>query len=105
VMSYGVNQRRQEISVRMALGAQRRDVLWLVVRQGFALAAIGAAAGAVGALALGRTLSSLLFGVSAADAVSFAGALAVALGTALLACLLPARRAAALDSLEGLRAE
>ena len=105
VMSYGVNQRRQEISVRMALGAQKRDVLWLVVRQGLMLAAIGAVAGAAGAFALGRTLSSLLFGVSAADTTAFAIALAVALVTAVVACLLPARRAASLDPLQGLRAE
>jgi putative ABC transport system permease protein len=105
VMSYGVNQRRQEISVRMALGAQRRDVLWLVVRQGLALALLGALAGAAGALALGRTLSSLLFGVSPADAIAFAIALAVALGTAVVACVVPARRAAALDPLQGLRAD
>lgn len=105
VMSYGVNQRRQEISVRMALGAQRRDVLWLVVRHGLALALIGALAGAAGALALGRTLSSLLFGVSSADVTAFAIALTVALGTAVVACLVPARRAAALDPLQGLRAE
>jgi ABC-type antimicrobial peptide transport system permease subunit len=105
VMSYGVNQRRQEISVRMALGAQKRDVLWLVVRQGLMLAAIGAAAGAAGAFALGRTLSSLLFGVSAGDITAFAVALAVAFTTAVLACLLPARRAASLDPLQGLRAD
>jgi putative ABC transport system permease protein len=105
VMSYGVNQRRQEISVRMALGAQKRDVLWLVVRQGLLLAATGAAAGAAGAFALGRTLSSLLFGVTAGDVTAFAIALAVALGTAVVACLLPARRAASLDPLQGLRAE
>src|SRR5205814_1219568 len=60
VLSYGVSQRQQELSVRMALGAQPRDVLWLVIRQGLGLAALGAAAGAAGALALGRTLSSLL---------------------------------------------
>jgi predicted permease len=105
VLSYGVNQRRQELSVRMALGAQPRDVLWLVVRQGLGLAIIGGVAGAVGAFALGRTLSSLLFGISAVDGASFGVALAVALLTALAACLLPARRAAALDPLQGLRAD
>ena len=102
VLSYSVNQRRQELSVRMALGAQPRDVLWLVVRQGLWLAMIGGAAGAVGALALGRTLSSLLYGVSAGDATSFSVAIGLAVVTALAACLLPARRAAALDPLQGL---
>ena len=105
VLSYAVNQRQHELSVRMALGAQPRDVLWLVVRQGAWLAIVGGAAGAAGALALGRTLSSLLYGVSAIDAASFGGAIAVALVTAIAACLLPARRAASLDPLRGLRAE
>ena len=91
--------------MRMALGAQPRDVLWLVVRQGLWLAIVGGIAGAAGALALGRTLSSLLYGVSAVDAASFSAAIAVALVTAIAACVLPARRAAALDPLQGLRAE
>jgi putative ABC transport system permease protein len=104
-LSYAVNQRQQELSVRMALGARPRDVVWLVVRQGLALALVGAAIGVAGAFALGRTLSSLLFGVSAGDALAFAVALGVALTTAVGACLLPARRAAALDPLQGLRAE
>jgi predicted permease len=105
VLSYSVNQRRQELSVRMALGARPRDVLWLVVRQGLWLAAIGGAAGAAGALAVGRALSSLLYGVSSGDAPAFTAAVAVALVTALAACLPPARRAAALDPLAGLRAD
>ena len=105
VLSYSVGQRRQELSVRMALGAEPRAVLWLVVRQGLWLAAIGGAAGALGAFALGRTLSALLFGVSSTDAAAFTAAIALALVTAGAACLLPARRAAALDPLAGLRAE
>ena len=105
VLSYSVNQRRQELSVRMALGAQPRDVLWLVVRQGLWLAAIGGAAGAIGALAIGRVMSSLLYGVSAGDATAFAAAIALAVVTTLAACLLPARRAAGLDPLAGLRAD
>jgi putative ABC transport system permease protein len=105
VMSYGVNQRRQELSVRMALGAQPRDVLLLVVRQGVSLALIGGVAGAAGALALGRTLSSLLYDVSAVDATAFATAITVALVTTVAACLIPARRAAAIDPLQGLRAD
>jgi predicted permease len=105
VLSYAVSQRRQELSVRMALGARPRDVLWLVVRQGLWLAVIGGITGAAGALALGRTLSSLLYGVSAVDGASFTAAITVAIVTALAACLLPARRAASIDPLEGLRAE
>jgi putative ABC transport system permease protein len=105
VMSYSVNQRRQELSVRMALGAQPRDVLWLVVRQGLWLALVGGMAGAAGALAVGRAMSSLLYGVSPVDAAAFIAAVALALTTALAACVLPARRAAALDPLAGLRAD
>ncbi len=103
VMSFGVNQRQQELSVRLALGAQPRDLLWLVVRQGMWLTILGGVAGAVGAFALGRTMSSLLYGVTAADASAFGVALALALVTALLACWLPARRAAAMNPLDGLR--
>ncbi|MCU1382329.1 MAG: permease [Acidobacteria bacterium] len=105
VLSYSVNQRRQELSVRMALGAQPGDVLWLVVRQGLWLALMGAAAGAAGALAVGRAMSSLLYGVSPVDAAAFAVAIALAFVTTLAACLMPARRAAALDPLAGLRAD
>ena len=105
VLSYSVNQRRQELSVRMALGAQPSDVLWLVVRQGLWLAIIGSVAGAAGALAVGRAMSSLLYGVSSGDGAAFIVAIALALVTALAACLLPARRAAALDPLAGLRAD
>jgi predicted permease len=105
VLSYAVNQRRQELSVRMALGAQPRDVLWLVVRQGLALTLVGAAAGAFGAFALGRTLSSLLYGVSSGDTLAFTAAVSLATLTALAACALPARRAASIDPLEGLRAD
>src|SRR5262245_10453978 len=105
VLSYAVSQRQQELSVRMALGAQPRDVLWLVVRQGLALALIGGVVGGAGALAVGRTLSSLLFGVSPVDIASFSAAIALSLVTALATCLLPARRAASIDPLRGLRAE
>ena len=105
VLSYSVSQRRQELSVRMALGAEPRDVVWLVVRQGLRFAAVGVAAGAAGALALGRALSSLLYGVSSGDAPAFAVAIAVAVLTALTACVVPARRAAAIDPLAGLRAD
>ena len=105
VLSFGVSQRRQELSVRMALGAQPRDLVWLVVRQGMMLTIAGAAAGAAGALALGRTLASLVEGVSTLDVTAFVAAISVALVTAVAACLLPARRAAALDPIEGLRSQ
>jgi putative ABC transport system permease protein len=105
VLSYSVNQRRQELSVRMALGAQPGDVLWLVVRQGLWLAVIGGTIGVGGALAVGRLMSSLLYGVSPGDAATFGVAVVLALLTTLVACVLPARRAAALDPLSGLRAD
>jgi len=105
VLAYGVSQRRQELSVRMALGAQARDVLWLVVREGLALTVAGSLIGGAGALAIGRTLSSFLYGVSSGDAVAFGAALTLAMVTALAACVLPARRAAAIDPLAGLRSQ
>jgi len=105
VLAYGVNQRRQELSVRMALGAQPLDVLWLIVREGLALSIAGSVLGAAGALALGRTLSALLYGVSAGDALAFTTAIALAIVTAVVACVPPARRAASMDPLAGLRSE
>jgi putative ABC transport system permease protein len=103
VMSYTVGRRRAEIGIRMALGARAGQVLALVLRQGARLVALGMAAGLAGALALSRLLSSLLYGVSATDPLTFAGiALLLAL-TAVLACLLPARRAARIDPLTALR--
>jgi len=104
VLSYSVSQRRQEISVRMALGAQRGDVVWLVVRQGLSLSIVGGVVGIAGALALGRTLSGLLYGVSPVDAAAYAAAGGVVLMAALAACWLPAHRAAGLDPGDGLRA-
>ena len=103
VLSYGVNQRRQELSVRMALGAEPRDLVWLVIRQGMRLTLIGGLTGAAGAIAVGRALAGLLYGVSPTDAVAFSVAIAVAVATALVACAVPARRAAVLDPVEGLR--
>jgi putative ABC transport system permease protein len=100
-----VNQRRQELSVRMALGARPGDVLWLVVKQGLWLTILGSIAGVAGAFALGRTLSSLLYGVSSGDTPAFAAAVMLAAITALAACALPARRAASIDPLAGLRAD
>jgi putative ABC transport system permease protein len=105
VLSFAVNQRRQELSVRMALGARPRDLLWLVVKQGLWLTIVGSLAGVAGAFALGRTLSSLLYGVSSGDTTAFVAAVMLAAITALAACALPARRAASIDPLAGLRAD
>jgi putative ABC transport system permease protein len=105
VMSYAVSRRAKEIGVRMALGAQQRDVLRLIAMQGMKLVVIGLACGLAAALALGRVLSSLLLGVGGADPLAFAGALALLALIALIACLIPARRAAKVDPMVSLRME
>jgi predicted permease len=103
LMHYFVEQRANEIGVRMALGARYQDVLALVLRQGMSLAALGATAGILGAFALTRMLSGLLFGVTASDPVTFAAAPVILLGVAVLACWIPARRAAGIDPVRALR--
>ena len=105
VISYHVAQRTYEIGVRSALGAEKKDVLKLVIWQGMALVLAGLGLGLIGAVAVGRVMRSLLYGVSATDAVSFAGMSTVLIAVALLATYLPARRAARIDPLTALRAE
>jgi len=105
VLSWLVTERRQEIGVRMALGADRRAVLSLVLRQGLGLAGIGLALGLAGALVLTRLTGSLLFGVTPTDPATLAGGVAFMTAVAVAACLLPARRATLVDPIVVLKAE
>jgi predicted permease len=103
VVSYGVARRTREIGVRMALGAQRADVLRMILAQGMRPVLLGAAGGALAALAFGRALSGMLYGVTAADPETFAVVGALLLIVASLACFAPARRAARVDPQTALR--
>jgi predicted permease len=105
VISYLVAQRTREIGVRIALGAQTRDVIGLVMRQGTRLTALGVALGLAGALAFTRVLGTLLYGVSARDPLTFGGIAALLAAVALLATWLPARRAARVDPMVAIRNE
>jgi predicted permease len=105
VISYTVTQRTQEIGIRLALGAQRGDVLRLIIGQGMRLLMIGLVCGFAGVFGLGHLLQSLLFGIEAHDAATIAGVSAILAVVALLACWIPARRAAGVDPVIALRSE
>ncbi len=105
VRAYSVARRTQELGIRMALGSSVGDTLWLVLREGALLGAVGSAIGLLLALAAGRVLSGFLVNVSATDPTVFAGALVLMLSVVVAACFVPARRAARLDPLEALRHE
>jgi predicted permease len=105
VVAYGVAQRTREIGVRVALGAERRSILGMILRQGLVLAGVGVLIGAAAAFGATRLIGSFLFGVPATDVLSFAGATILLSVAALLAGWLPARRAAAVDPIIALRAE
>ncbi|PYL00460.1 MAG: hypothetical protein DME19_05110 [Verrucomicrobia bacterium] len=105
VMSYLVTQRTREIGVRIALGARHRNVLALVLRHGALLTLGGIALGLLGALAATRVLTSVLYGISSTDPLTFCGIAVLLAAVALFACFLPARRAAKVDPMEALRYE
>ncbi len=105
VVAHGVTERTHEIGVRMALGAERRHVLALVVRQGLSMAIVGTAVGIVAALALSRLIESLLFRVKPTDPTTFGLVIATLLGVAALACYVPAWRATRVNPTQALRAE
>jgi ABC-type antimicrobial peptide transport system permease subunit len=102
-MSYMVTQRTQEIGVRIALGAQRSDVMRLVLQNGMALLVLGLGIGLAGAFALSRFLQSLLFEVKSTDIMTFASVPFLLAAVAFLACYLPARRATLVDPVVALR--
>ena len=105
VMAYSVSRRTREIGVRVALGARSRDVVTMILGQGLRTILIGIAIGIAGSFAITRTLQSLLFGVTATDPVTFAVVILLLIATALLACLVPARRAIQVDPMVALHYE
>jgi putative ABC transport system permease protein len=105
MLSYSVAQRTREIGIRMALGAERRDVFGIIIRQGVRLAIMGIAIGLAGAWATTRLLKNQLFGVQATDPLTFLAAAFLLAMVALLACYVPARRAITVDPVVALRHE
>ena len=105
VISYTVGQRTREIGIRIALGARQKDVLRSILGQGAKMALLGVAIGTVAALALARLMSTMLYGVSASDPLTFLGVAALLMLVALTACYIPARRAMHVDPIIALRYE
>jgi putative ABC transport system permease protein len=104
-MAYSVSRRTREIGVRVALGARSGDVMAMVLGQGLRTVLLGVVIGVAGSLAVTRAIQSLLFGVSATDPLTFAAMILLLISAALLACYIPARRAAKIDPIVALRYE
>jgi ABC-type antimicrobial peptide transport system permease subunit len=105
VISYMVSERTHEIGIRLVLGAQRENIMQMIVNQGLRLAITGAALGLVGAAIVSRLMAGLLYGVRPTDPLAFVGVALLLIGVALLACYLPARRALRVDPMVALRHE
>jgi putative ABC transport system permease protein len=105
VMSFSVAQRGHEIALRMALGASRNRVIGLIIRDGIVLSAVGLGLGLIGAYFVGRAMQSMLFGVRALDFSAFLSVAFVLFAAAILACFMPARRAASVEPMRVLRTE
>jgi ABC-type antimicrobial peptide transport system permease subunit len=105
VISVTSMQRTHEFGLRMALGAEREQILWMVLREGGAMAAAGLAIGLAGAIMLGRVMERFLYGVRSGDPLTLAAAVSVLMLVALTACILPARRATRVDPLVAFRSE
>jgi putative ABC transport system permease protein len=103
VISYMVSERTHEIGIRIALGAESRNILRMVLRQGLGLAIAGAAVGFAGALIVSRLMAGVLYGVKPTDPLTFASVVLLLIGVALVACYLPARRALRVDPMIALR--
>jgi len=105
VLAYAVAQQSHEIGIRMALGAQRSDIVYLVLGEGTKMALLGAAVGTVASLILTRLMAKQLFGVSAQDPLTYASVVVVLMLVAVVACYIPARRAVRVDPMTSLRCE
>jgi len=105
VISYIVSERTQEIGIRLALGAQHRNILRMVLREGLALAVTGAVVGLACALIVSHLMAGLLYGIRPTDPLTFAGVALLLIGVAFFACYIPARRAIRVDPLVALRHE